>query len=127
MLASLWTTIKHEWEQWKQAQAEAERLIESYYVIQPQSKQKKETMSNEPIEEQEAAVGPFILVTIDTPTGDPQVEYNIPVDAAIAFMTLAQQKLIAQFYGLVNQHKAQEAAKKPQIELVHALPKIKVP
>ncbi len=66
--------------------------------------------------EQEEEQKPFIYIELDVEAaGDPKVSSNLPTELAIAYLELAKQKMFAQFYGAVNQKRAQEAVRKPNI------------
>lgn len=74
----------------------------------------------EPEEGQQKA---FIQIVLDEDLGgDPEIFSNLPIPVALGYLALAQQKLFAQFYGAVNQIRAEQMAKKPDISIARIVP-----
>ncbi len=77
--------------------------------------------AQEPNQEEQQV--PFIQIVLDeTLGGDPNIISNLPIPIVLGCLELVKQKLFAQFYGQVNQLRAEQMARKPDIAVATIIP-----
>lgn len=77
----------------------------------------------EPEEGQQEEQKAFIQIILNEELGgDPEIFSNLPIPLVLGYMAIAQQKLFAQYYGAINQLRAEQAAKKPDISIARIVP-----
>ena len=66
---------------------------------------------------------PFILINLDMEAaGDPMIRSNLSPSDIVMILELAKQKAFAQYFGAVQQIRAQAALKKPDLTIARAVP-----